>query len=53
LRAITTSIGTVRPVVSRRHAGFTVEEIRDGPDRPGREFVFIAFREREPRTRSG
>ncbi len=23
-------------------AGFTVEEIRDAPDRPGREFVFIA-----------
>ncbi len=25
-------------------AGFTVDEIRDAPDRPGREFVFIATR---------
>src|SRR5215469_4782647 len=25
-------------------AGFTVDEIRDAPDRPGREFVFIARR---------
>jgi SAM-dependent methyltransferase len=27
-------------------AGFTVEEIRDAPDRPGKEFVFIACRSR-------
>jgi len=26
-------------------AGLTVEEIRDAPDRPGREFVHIARRE--------
>ncbi|WP_291793826.1 class I SAM-dependent methyltransferase [Brevibacterium sp.] len=25
-------------------AGFTVEEVRDAPDRPGREFVFVARR---------
>ncbi len=25
-------------------AGFTVEQIRDAPDRPGKEFVFIAAR---------
>jgi hypothetical protein len=25
-------------------AGFTVEEIRDAPDRPGKEFVFVAVR---------
>jgi SAM-dependent methyltransferase len=25
-------------------AGFTVDEIRDAPDRPGREFVFVATR---------
>jgi hypothetical protein len=25
-------------------AGLTVEEVRDAPDRPGREFVFIARR---------
>ena len=25
-------------------AGFTVQEVRDAPDRPGREFVFIALR---------
>jgi hypothetical protein len=25
-------------------AGFTADEIRDAPDRPGREFVFIASR---------
>ena len=23
-------------------AGFVVDEVRDAPDRPGREFVFIA-----------
>jgi hypothetical protein len=23
-------------------AGFAVDEVRDAPDRPGREFVFIA-----------
>ena len=28
-------------------AGLTVEEIRDAPDRPGREFVYIARREEE------
>jgi ubiquinone/menaquinone biosynthesis C-methylase UbiE len=27
---------------SLQDAGFTIEEIRDAPDRPGREFVFIA-----------
>jgi len=26
--------------------GFEVEGVRDAPDRPGREFVFIARRER-------
>ena len=25
-------------------AGYTVEEVRDAPDRPGLEFVFIAHR---------
>jgi hypothetical protein len=25
--------------------GFTVDEVRDAPDRPGRELVFIARRE--------
>ena len=25
-------------------AGFVVEEVRDAPDRPGREFVFVARR---------
>jgi len=25
-------------------AGLAVEEVRDAPDRPGREFVFIAHR---------
>lgn len=29
-------------------AGFTVAEIRDAPDRPGLEFVFIATRNHEP-----
>ena len=29
---------------SLRAAGFTVTEIRDAPDRPGREFVFVAGR---------
>jgi SAM-dependent methyltransferase len=29
---------------SLRAAGFTVAEVRDAPDRPGREFVFIARR---------
>jgi SAM-dependent methyltransferase len=29
---------------SLRAAGFTVAEIRDAPDRPGREFVFVARR---------
>lgn len=29
---------------SLTHAGFTVEEVRDAPDRPGREFVFLARR---------
>ena len=27
---------------SLAESGFTVDEIRDAPDRPGREFVFIA-----------
>jgi len=25
--------------------GFVVEDVRDAPDRPGREFVFVAGRE--------
>jgi hypothetical protein len=25
-------------------AGFVVDEVRDAPDRPGREFVFVARR---------
>jgi hypothetical protein len=25
-------------------AGFSVEDVRDAPDRPGREFVFVARR---------
>jgi ubiquinone/menaquinone biosynthesis C-methylase UbiE len=29
---------------SLREAGFTVKDVRDAPDRPGREFVFIARR---------
>lgn len=29
-------------------AGFTVAEVRDAPDRPGREFVFIAIPGSEP-----
>ena len=29
---------------SLRAAGFTVAEVRDAPDRPGREFVFVARR---------
>lgn len=27
---------------SLEHAGFTVEDVRDAPDRPGRELVFVA-----------
>lgn len=27
---------------SLKHAGFTVEDVRDAPDRPGRELVFVA-----------
>lgn len=27
---------------SLRHSGFTVDEVRDAPDRPGLEFVFVA-----------
>ena len=34
-------------VDSLLHAGMTVEDIRDAPDRPGREFVFIARRNSE------
>jgi hypothetical protein len=30
-------------------SGFEVEEVRDAPDRPGREFVFIAKRVADPR----
>lgn len=30
--------------VEPRAAGFVVREVRDAPDRPGREFVFIARR---------
>jgi hypothetical protein len=29
---------------SLSEAGLTVQEVRDAPDRPGREFVFIALR---------
>lgn len=29
---------------SLRASGFAVEEVRDAPDRPGREFVFVARR---------
>lgn len=29
---------------SLAEAGFTVDEVRDAPDRPGREFVFVATR---------
>jgi SAM-dependent methyltransferase len=29
---------------SLQRTGFTVDEVRDAPDRPGREFVFIASR---------
>ena len=25
-----------------QHAGFVVDEVRDAPDRPGREWVFVA-----------
>jgi SAM-dependent methyltransferase len=37
-----------RPEIERDLAahGFTVDEIRDAPDRPGREFVFVASRPR-------
>jgi hypothetical protein len=31
-------------IASVLRAGMTVEEVRDAPDRPGREFVFIARR---------
>lgn len=34
---------------SLRRAGFTVEEVRDAPDRPGLEMVFIAARAAEDR----
>ncbi|WP_235996717.1 hypothetical protein [Aestuariimicrobium ganziense] len=27
---------------SPRACGFVVDEVRDAPDRPGREFVFVA-----------
>jgi hypothetical protein len=30
---------------SLREAGFAVEDVRDAPDRPGRELVFIARRD--------
>ena len=30
---------------SLTHAGFTVEDVRDAPDRPGRELVFVSRRE--------
>jgi hypothetical protein len=29
---------------SLQTAGFTVDEVRDAPDRPGREFVVLASR---------
>lgn len=37
-----------RPEIERDLAaqGFTVDEVRDAPDRPGREFVFVASRPR-------
>jgi SAM-dependent methyltransferase len=40
---------------SLRAAGFVVQEVRDAPDRPGREFVFIARRteDRPPRSSTG
>ncbi|MHA3702406.1 class I SAM-dependent methyltransferase [Jatrophihabitans sp. YIM 134969] len=31
-----------------RAAGFVVDEVRDAPDRPGREFVFVARRDQAP-----
>jgi hypothetical protein len=34
----------MRLIVFLHAAGFTVDGIRDAPDRPGREFVFIASR---------
>jgi SAM-dependent methyltransferase len=48
--AVLTSDSTLRfrsrdaVVASLGAAGFTVDEIRDAPDRPGREFVFVARR---------
>jgi SAM-dependent methyltransferase len=48
--AVLTSDSTLRfrgrdaVVDSLAAAGFTVDEVRDAPDRPGREFVFIARR---------
>jgi ubiquinone/menaquinone biosynthesis C-methylase UbiE len=35
---------------SLRRSGFVVDDVRDAPDRPGREFVFVA---RRPETASG
>ena len=31
-------------------AGFELQEVRDAPDRPGRELVFLARRSRSPLT---
>jgi hypothetical protein len=33
---------------SLRVAGFVVEDVRDAPDRPGLELVFVASRSRRP-----
>jgi len=30
-------------------AGYVVDEVRDAPDRPGREFVFLARRPAQPK----
>jgi hypothetical protein len=35
---------------SLRRSGFVADDVRDAPDRPGREFVFVA---RRPETGSG
>jgi hypothetical protein len=35
---------------SLRRSGFVVDNVRDAPDRPGREFVFVA---RRPGTGGG
>ncbi len=48
--AVVTSRSTLRfrsrPALEKslRSSGFVVEEVRDAPDRPGRELVFVARR---------